>query len=297
MPIHFQEFPPVATTTARRGTRREGVAVLITGVAGMVMGLLVEEPVGFLLFAGLAGFGVYLYGYRPKAPARPPTMPAHPRYPRSLLAGMTALALMACGQPKTDAATPVAGAAERPVRSAPTTRTLASGSTISATTGATVTSRSNKAGETMSTIVDADVKDGAGRTVIPAGSTVELTITEISPARNKSQADGTLTLQVTGVTVRGVRYPIAAQVTSLDHDLKGRGVTAGEVEKVGVGTAIGAVAGRIIGGNTKGAIIGGAVGAAGGTVVAIQTASRDVVVTAGSPLVITLTGPLTVSAT
>ena len=81
----------------------------------------------------------------------------------------------------------------------------------------------------------------------------------------------------------------------MSHTLKGRGVTAGEVEKVAVGTAVGAVAGRVIGGNTKGAIIGGAVGAAGGTVVAIQTASRDVVVGAGTPVAITLTGPLTVS--
>jgi hypothetical protein len=38
-----------------------------------------------------------------------------------------------------------------------------------------------------------------------------------------------------------------------------------------------------------------AVGAAGGTAVAIQTASRDVVVSAGSPVVITLTGPLTLA--
>jgi hypothetical protein len=55
---------------------------------------------------------------------------------------------------------------------------------------------------------------------------VELTITEITPARNKGQADGTLTIQVTGVTVRGQDYPIAAEVTSLSHTLKGRGVTA-----------------------------------------------------------------------
>jgi len=72
-------------------------------------------------------------------------------------------------------------------------------------------------------------------------------------------------------------------------------VTVGEVEKVAVGTAIGAVAGQVIGGNTKGAVIGGAVGAAGGTAVAIQTASRDVVVSAGSGVTITLTGPLTVT--
>ena len=164
------------------------------------------------------------------------------------------------------------------------------------TTSRTITSRSNKPGETLVTTVDADVLDAAGRVVVPAGSTVELTITAITPARSKGAADGTLTLEVTGVTVRGQSYPIEAQITALAHTLKGRGVTAGEVEKVAVGAAVGAVAGRIIGGNTKGAIIGAVVGAAGGVVVADQTASRDVVLGAGTPVEITLTGPLTVAA-
>ncbi len=204
------------------------------------------------------------------------------------------MGLFACGQNKQD----VAGGVTmdyRGVPSSPSTRSLASGATIDATTRSTITSRSTKPGETVITTVDADVTDASGRVVIPAGSTVELTVTSITPARNRSQADGTLTLAVTGVTVRGRQYPIAAEVTSVAHDLKGRGVTAGEVEKVAAGTAIGAVAGRVIGGNTKGAIIGGAVGAAGGTVVAIQTASRDVVVSAGTPVLITLTSPLEVA--
>ncbi len=157
----------------------------------------------------------------------------------------------------------------------------------------TITSRSSKAGETVRTTVDADTKDAGGRIVIPAGSVLELTISEIKPATTPHQSDGTLTLQVAGITVRGQRYPLDGQVTSLSHTLKGRGVSTGEVEKVAVGTAAGVVAGRLIGGNTKGAIIGGAVGAAGGTVVAIETASRDVVVTAGTPVTITLSSPFT----
>ena len=123
-----------------------------------------------------------------------------------------------------------------------------------------------------------------------------LTIAEITPAKNKSQQDGTLVLQVTNVTVRNQGYPLSGEITSLSHTLKGRGVTAGEVEKVAVGTAIGAVAGRVIGGNSKGTIIGGAIGAAGGTVVAVHTASRDVVVSAGTPVGITLSNPLKVAA-
>jgi hypothetical protein len=203
--------------------------------------------------------------------------------------GIAVLGLLACGGQQTPA--PAGGSA---VSNTPRPRALATGSTIDATFDRTITSRSTKDDETVTATVVGDVSDAAGRVVIPGGSTVELTVTDIQPARSKSAADGTLTLEVTGVTVRGDRYPISAEVTSLSHSLKGRGVTAGEVEKVAVGAAIGVVAGRVIGGNAKGAVIGGAIGAAGGTVVAIQTASRDVVVAQGTPVAITLTGPLTV---
>ncbi|MEO8451303.1 MAG: glycine zipper 2TM domain-containing protein [Gemmatimonadota bacterium] len=175
------------------------------------------------------------------------------------------------------------------------TGTLAIGSQVSATLNQTLTSRSNKAGEVVMMTVASDVKDSKGRVVIPSGSPVELTITEIEPAKSSSAADGKLTLAVSAVTVRGQRYALAADVTSLTHTLKGRGVTAGEAEKVAVGTAAGAILGRVIGGNKKGTIIGGVIGAAGGTVVAAKTASRDVVVTAGDTVGITLTGPLTVT--
>lgn len=228
---------------------------------------------------------------------------------RAMLASLALVGLVACGQAKQEVAgddsgernlerAPSAdGAAlsDRPVSFTSTTRALGAGARIEATMAQAITSRSNKAGETVTTTVSADAKDRNGRVVVPAGSTVDLLITQLEPAKNKGQADGKLTFQVTAATVRGQRYPMAAEVTSIPHTLKGRGVTAGEAEKVGVGTAIGVVAGRVIGGNATGAVVGGAVGAAGGTVVAIQTASRDVVVSAGAPVVITLTGPLTVS--
>src|SRR4029450_13251440 len=180
---------------------------------------------------------------------------------RSMIVGLAVVGLLACGKANpevslTDSTRSTPAPTAKP-------RTLATGATIDATMGRTITSRSTKPGETVTTTIDADVLDAAGRVVIPAGSTVELTITEITPARNKGQADGTLTIQVTGVTVRGQDYPIAAEVTSVSHTLKGRGVTAGEIEKVAVGTAIGAGAGRVIGGNTKGAIIGGVARAGG----------------------------------
>ena len=218
---------------------------------------------------------------------------------RLMLVGFALMGFAGCGmakgeEPEANAdAKATSGSAAKAV---PTMRSLPTGTTIAVTMGETITSRTNKAGETVTTTVDLDLKDAAGRIVILAGSIVALTITEITPAKNKSQEDGTLVLQVTSVTVGDRHYPLSAEITSLSHSLEGRGVTAGEVEKVAVGTAIGAAAGRIIGGNAKGTVIGAVIGAAGGTAVAVHTASRDVVVSAGTPVGLTLTGPLKVSA-
>jgi hypothetical protein len=184
---------------------------------------------------------------------------------------------------------------DQPARSTSLARTLPIGSRIDATWGEAITSRSNKAGETVTIRVSADVKDANGRVVIPAGSTVDLRITTLTPATNRSQEDGSLALSVTSAMIRGQRYALQGDVTSVTHWLKSRGVGTAEAVKVGVGTAVGAAAGQVIGKDTKGTVIGGAVGAAAGAAAALQTASRDVVVSTGAPVVITLTGPLTVS--
>jgi uncharacterized membrane protein len=86
---------------------------------------------------------------------------------------------------------------------------------------------------------------------------------------------------------------VRADVGPVPHELRGRGVTAGEVEKVGAGAAAGAVIGGVVSGKTMGAVIGGVIGAAGGTVGAAQTASRDVVVTPGTLLPLVLQQPVT----
>jgi hypothetical protein len=131
-----------------------------------------------------------------------------------------------------------------------------------------------------------------GQILIPAGSQVQLTVTGLEPAKSKSASDGKIALRVDGIMIDGHLQPVSADVRPMPHELRGRGVTAGEAEKVGVGAVAGAVLGRVLGKNTKGAVIGGAVGAAGGAVVASQTASRDVVVKTRTPLTIVLTAPL-----
>ncbi len=45
----------------QHGTRREGLALMIVGAAGIVTGLIIDEPVVTVLSAGVGGVGLYLY--------------------------------------------------------------------------------------------------------------------------------------------------------------------------------------------------------------------------------------------
>ena len=221
-----------------------------------------------------------------------------------MLAGFALAGLAACGtgtpQMAADSARIVELAAadsgyrlnDRPAPSPAPSRirslTLASGTRIDASTQRTISSRTDKAGATFTATVSSDVKDSRGRVVIPASSTLNLTITELQPANDKSKADGKITVLVSSVSVRGQTYPVSASITSMAHTLKGQGVGGSEVGKTAAGAVIGGVAGRVIGGGGKGTVIGAVVGAAAGAAVAVETANRDVVVAVGTPIVVTL---------
>ncbi len=176
---------------------------------------------------------------------------------------------------------------------APAPLTLPSGTVIRASVDDSLNSRTDQPGQTLTATIGADVKDGNGRTIIPAGSTINLAVSELKAAPNKS-SEGTLVLTVSSITANGQTYPVSASIDSVEHYLKGRGVGTSEAAKVGAGAVAGAIAGRIIGGK-KGTVIGGVVGAAAGTGVAVETADRDVVVPAGARLVIRLDREMSVS--
>lgn len=177
---------------------------------------------------------------------------------------------------------------------APAPLSLASGTMISTAVDQEINSRTNKKGEIVTTTVSSDVTDSRGRVIIPAGSKVTMTITEIRESENKGDQTGKLTLTPTQVAIAGRSYPITASAEALDRHLKDRKTNAGDVAKVGAGAAIGALAGRVIGGNTKGAVIGGVIGGAVGTQRAVETQDRDVVVPAGSRVQLTLQSGLTI---
>jgi hypothetical protein len=145
-------------------------------------------------------------------------------------------------------------------------------------------------GEKVTTTVASNVTDERGRVVIPAGATVNLTITEIRESENKGDKTGKLTLTPTEIAFGGLTYGLEASAEALDRKLVDRKTNAGDVAKVGAGAAAGALVGRVLGGNTKGAVIGGIIGGAVGTQRAVETQDRDVVVPAGSRVELKLQG-------
>jgi len=173
--------------------------------------------------------------------------------------------------------------------------TLDAGSMIAAAMIDSINSKSNKAGETVTAKVASDVKDATGRVVIPAGSTISMTITELHESERKSDKTGKLKLTPNSVSIGGKSYPLDATVDSVQYILKGRGVGAGDIGKGAAGAGIGAIAGRIIGGGATGAIIGGVVGGAVGTQRAVETADRDVVVAPGNAVRLKLQSKLIVT--
>jgi hypothetical protein len=189
-------------------------------------------------------------------------------------------------RPNRPAASPTASAPAP--AAAPASRGLAAGTRLSATTTAEVRSHKNKVGDTVTATVGRDIKDNAGRVVIPAGSEVALKVTAIKESENKRDKTGTLTLQPTSVSINGQSYPLSARIDSVGTQLQGRKTNAGDIAKPAAGAAVGAVVGRVLGGSSKGAIIGGVLGGAVGAQRAVETKDRDVVVPEGTVVILVL---------
>ena len=170
----------------------------------------------------------------------------------------------------------------------PSSYTAPAGAFLDVAVNDTISSKTAKAGQAFTGTVVDNVSDGHGAIVIPQGSQIHGTVSEVQT--------GQLTLAVSSVTIRGREYGLSAKIDSLETVKQGKGVGGGDVAKVGIGAAAGALLGRVIGGNTKGAVIGGVVGAAAGTGVAAATHGSYVMLPKGAHINLSLTAPLVVPA-
>jgi methyl coenzyme M reductase alpha subunit len=136
---------------------------------------------------------------------------------------------------------------------------------------------------------------GSNGATIPAGATVNMTVTALKRSENSNDKI-VMEFAVNSVSFNGRTYPIEATVTSAAVNRVKDQPTDKTVQKVGIGAAVGAIAGRIIGGSTKATVIGGAAGAAAGAATAAATANYQGCIDAGGSIVLTLTAPATVKA-
>lgn len=159
--------------------------------------------------------------------------------------------------------------------------TVPSGTNVSVNVNTLISSETAQVGDSWTGVVkDAVMVDG--RTVIPAGSTVTGTVTQVTPAARGSRAS--LDLAMSSIEVEGHSY-------NVHGGAQGGAIVAGSTRARNIGAVVGgAGAGALIGkavGGGKGALIGGLLGgaAAGGAVA--KSKGYQVVIKEGTNLTFT----------
>jgi hypothetical protein len=168
-----------------------------------------------------------------------------------------------------------------------------SGSTAAVTLNETLSTETNRVGDTFTATLAEAIRDGMGNVVVPAGATVRGRVTQVETSGRVGET-ALLKLAFEQVSFGGSSYPLNASVIEAHPQRSTRQSTAEQAAKVGAGAAAGAVLGRVIGRNTRSTVAGAAVGAAAGTAIAMGTADVDAVLPTGSRMVIRLDGPVEV---
>jgi hypothetical protein len=166
--------------------------------------------------------------------------------------------------------------------------TIPAGARISVVTDQSVSSKTAKAGETVTGSVAQDVTVD-GKVVIPKGAPVKLTVSGVQ-ASGRLSTPAKLYLRLRTVTVGGKTYTIAT--SSAGRTLGGKGKR--DAGFIGGGAAGGAIIGALAGGG-KGAAIGAAAGAGAGTAGAAATGKKDIEFPAETKLAFTTRAAVTIN--
>ncbi len=186
------------------------------------------------------------------------------------------------------AAAPIAAPAAAPSE-------IGAGVNFGLTSGSKVCSNTNLPGDKLVATLNETVT-GSNGAVIPAGSTVVLEVTSVTPGENAESAQ--VGFRVRSVVVNDKTYHVEATVTpmaALEKSKVADGDPNADKKKVIGGAIAGAILGQMIGHNTKGTVIGAAAGAAAGAAVAKGGEKWQACLPAGAPLRLTLNAPLVIS--
>lgn len=171
---------------------------------------------------------------------------------------------------------------------------IAAGSTLNTHASSRICTNTNKVGDHVTATLENAVSGTNGAT-IPAGATVNLTVTRLKRSENANDPI-VMEFAVNSVTFGGHTYPIEGSVQSANVERVKDQPSSKDAQKVAIGAVAGAIAGKIIGKSTKGAVIGGAAGAAAGAATAAATANYQGCVPSGGSIVIKLTAPASIRA-
>lgn len=168
--------------------------------------------------------------------------------------------------------------------------TLPSDTVISVQMSTTLSSRTARVGDKFIATVTVPVYVN-GQTVIPAGSTVEGRVTQVTPAKRMNRS-GTIGIDFDDILFpNGGRIGLVGNLTSADPETRrhidDESRVSGQSNNrpavfIGGGGAIGAVLGGIAGGG-KGAVLGGVAGAGAGVAGVLLAKGEEAQVPAGTP--------------
>jgi hypothetical protein len=193
--------------------------------------------------------------------------------------------------PRREAPTPAPAPQPRVV-----TSTVPMGTNMALTLNETLSTESNRVGDSFTATLQSPVRDGSGNVLIPAGATVRGRLTGVNKSGHVGET-GILKLAFEAVSFGGRSYPMDGTVVRANPQRSNRTSTQSQIGKAAAGAAAGAILGRVIGKDTKSTLKGAVIGAAAGTAIAMGTADVDVVLPAGSSMDIRLDSPIEIRRT
>jgi hypothetical protein len=184
---------------------------------------------------------------------------------------------------------PAPGRAARAGARPESTLTVPAGTLVNVRLESRLNSGRDQAGDGFTATVTEDVILD-GRKAIPAGSTVFGTIESVTPAK-RGAGNASMTLAFNRLRVKG--GAVTPMVASLSEQTDSKKKHNAAI--IGGGAAGGALLGRIIGKDTKGAVVGALVGGAVGTGVVMSKEGDQVNLPAGTEITIRIDESVKVS--
>jgi len=179
--------------------------------------------------------------------------------------------------------------------------TIQQSSVIPTTLVTPLSSEISSVGDPVTLSISQNITSNQGILLIPAGSRIGGTITNVVPAKYGNR-NAKMTINFTSLTLpSGATYPLSATVATESGSivagsfkgnvLKGTLTTLGGA---GAGAALGTALGAITGKTGKGAIYGTAIGGGLGAIGSVLASGGAIKIPSGEPIFIKLNAPLTI---